>query len=240
MKKTSLFERFGLDKKTEQIYRALLALADAPASAIAKRAGIKRTSAYHILGNLADMGLVTSYRESGVERFVAQHPSMLKTYFERQAILAERLIPELEAEIAKSRTPLLVEVFEGKEAIQHMTESVFKAKEKTVWSIGSTKKLLEFIGGKYGFGKRRRAAGIFEYALRYRADDVRNNPASFHKARLLPDSFAFPGKVTIFDSTICIVPFSEPPRGIQITDPAFAQMMRSMFDLLWSKMSEEK
>src|SRR3989344_7489234 len=104
MKKNFLLQPVGLDKKTEVIYRALLSLADAPVSAIARRAGIKRTSAYHILENLISMGLATSYRGRGVRRFAAEHPSKLKTFFERQAIIAERLIPELEKEILKSRT----------------------------------------------------------------------------------------------------------------------------------------
>src|SRR3989344_1298592 len=233
MKKNFLLQPVGLDKKTEVIYRALLSLADAPVSTIARRAGIKRTSAYHILENLAAMGLTTTYVERGVKRFAAEHPSKLKTFFERQAIMAERIIPELTKEISKSRLAPSIRVFEGKDAVKSMSEEALKAKDKIILSIGSTKRLSEFLGGKYGWGKRRREAGIFQKALRFKIDEVIEHPSRLHEVKILPESFNFPGYILIFDNSVGIIPLEEPARGILITSRSFSVMLKSIFEVLW-------
>jgi len=238
MKKTSFLQPFGLDKKTELVYRALLSLADASVRESARRAGIKRTSAYHILENLAAMGLVTTYIERGVRRFVAEHPSRLKTFFERQVIMAERIIPELTKEISKSRLAPSIRVFEGKDAIKSMSEEGLKTKEKIILSIGSAKHLTELLGGKYGWGKRRREAGIFQKALRFANDDIIDSPSRLHDVRLLPDSFIFPGYIIIFDNSVGIIPCEEPARGILITSRNFSIMMKSFFEVLWKVSSD--
>lgn len=234
MVKSLVLQSLGLDKKTEVVYRALLSLADAPASAVARRSGIRRTSVYYILENLVSMGLATSYTERGVRRFAAEHPSKLKTYFERQAILAERLIPDLEKEISKSRISPTVKVFEGKDAVKSMSEEALRTKKKTILSIGSTKKLTELLGGKYGWGKRRRERGIFQRALRTHNDATIDTPARLHSVRHLPESFRFPGYIMIFDNSIGVIPFEEPVRGILITDAVYAEMMKTIFETLWN------
>lgn len=233
MKKALLLQPFGLDKKTEVVYRALLGLADAPASQVARRAGIKRTSAYHILESLIAIGLASSYQERGVRRFAAEHPSKLKTLFERQTILAERIIPELEKEITKRTSPSSVRAFEGKEAIRSMTEEALRTKEKTILSIGSSKKLLEFLGGKYGFGKRRRARGIFQRTLRFAEDMPSESPSRLHDTRFLPDSFRFPGYLFIFDNSVGFISFSNPPKGTLMHDADYAAAMKTLFETLW-------
>lgn len=231
--KKNILQPIGLDKKSETVYRALLSLADAPASNIARRAGVKRTSAYHILENLTAMGLVTTYRGRGVQRFVAEHPSRLKTFFERKAIMAERIIPELVKEISKSHLAPSIRVFEGKDAIKSMSEEALKTKEKIILSIGSTKKLTEFLGGKYGWGKRRRESGIFQKALRFKSDDIIEHPSRLHEVKILPDSFNFPGYILIFDNSVGIIPFEEPARGVLITSRSFSLMFKSVFEVLW-------
>jgi len=232
MKKDTLLLS-ALDRKTESVYRSLLSLADAPASQIARRSGIKRTSVYHILENLSLMGLVSSYQERGTRRFVAEHPSKLKTFFERQLILAERIIPDLEKEIAKSRLQPTVRLFEGKEAVKSMMEEALGTKEKTILSIGSSRKLLECLGGKYGWGQRRREQKIFQRALRFPDDEIINSSSRLHDIRILPESFRFPGFILIFDTYVATILYDESPRGVLINDPAYAIMMKSVFEALW-------
>ncbi len=234
MEKPNVLQPFGIDRKMESVYRSLLGLADAPATSIARRSGIKRTSVYHILQNLISLGLVSSYRERGVVRFVAEHPNRLKSFLERQTILAERVIPELEKEILKTRQNPAIKLYEGKEGIKTMSEEVFKTKEKIILTVGSSSKLIDFIGGTYGFGKRRRGLGIFQRSLRFLKDHSIDSPSRMHEVRILPNLFSFPCYMTIFGSSVSIIPFEEPARGILIHDPAYAVMMKSFFEVLWN------
>lgn len=231
--KKLLLRPFGMDKKTETAYRTLLTLGDAPISSIARRSGLKRTSCYHILENLIQMGLATSYEERGVRRFAAEHPSRLEQFFQRQTILASRLIPELEKEIHKPGGSPIVRVFEGKEAIKNITEEALKCKGKKLLSMGSTKKLIEFMGGTYGFGKRRREKGISQRSLRFPDDPKSDSGTKLHEIRMLPASLNFPAYILMFDNAVGVTPFEEPARSILITDPAFATLMKSIFEFFW-------
>ena len=237
--KKSLLTAFGLNQKTEKVYRSLLALGDGPVSIIARRAGFKRTSCYHILENLIEMGLASSYEERGVRRFAAEHPSRLEQFFQRQMIQASRLVPELEKEMNHFGLAAHVRIFEGHEAIKNITEEALKAKQKKLLSMGSTKQLIEFIGGTYGFGARRREKGIIQRSLRFSYDPPSDSGTGLHEIRILPSSLNFPAYILMFDNSVGITPFDEPARSILITDSAFTTMMKSIFEFFWELAKKE-
>lgn len=222
----------GLDTKTETIYRSLLSLGDAPVSRIARDAGVPRTSAYYLLQGLVALGLASTYNARGVRRFVAEHPRKLRDLFERQMIIAERLIPDLEAEIQKNKSGALVRLFEGTDGVRALTEEALKSKSKIVYSIGSSRELLTLLGGKYGFGTRRRKQGIRAKVLRF-ARDFDSKNTSAEEKRILPDSFSFPGFILVFDFRVAIIPFQKPPVGILIENALTADILRSVFNILW-------
>lgn len=232
MKKSTPLQSLGFDEKTEKVYRALLKLADSTAFQIAKEAGIKRTSAYHILENLIGMGLVSTYVSRGVKRYFAENPQKIKSFFEQKMILAERLIPELAKEINKSKSDLKIRIFEGKEALKTISEEALEAKEKTILSIGSSQKLIEFLGGKYGYGKRRREKSIFARSIRIEGDEPSTNP-KLHQVKFLPKDFEFPGYIIIFDNNVGIILFDGNGFGFIVRNLSFSKMMKLFFETLW-------
>lgn len=233
--KDKLSNLLGLDQKTEKIYQALLYLADAPASRIAQETGLKRTSIYHSLEKLAELGLVSTYTDRGVKRFAAENPNKLKSFFERKMILAERLIPELQKEISKSFLNSEVKIFRGQEAIKSISEDALKTREKTVFSFGSSKKLLQFIEGKFGYGKRRRAAGILIRAIRQAGDELPSD-SKLSQIKFIPKEIDFPGHILVYDQKVCIILFENNGVGIIIESSSFSKMLKSIFNLLWQRL----
>lgn len=232
-----MLERLGLDKKEEKVYMALLRLADAPAARIAKEAGLKRTSAYHTLENLVRMGLVATYEHRGVQRYAAESPSKLKSYFEEKLILVERIIPFLQKEAAKDVKRINIRFFEGEAGLRNMSGEALEAKEKKILTLGSSKTLLKFLGGKHGFGERRRKKGVLMKSLRFPGDEKSTNP-KLHQAKYLPETFQFPGYIQIFDNKVGIFLFEgaeSAGAGFSITSDAFSKMARSIFESLWEK-----
>ncbi len=233
MKQQNILQSIGLDAKTESVYRALLHLADATAFRVAKESGIKRTSIYHILDNLLAMGLVSSYVSRGVTRYAAEHPQKIKSFFEEKMILAERLIPELQKEINKSKGKTSVRLLEGIEGIKSISDEMLASKAKTILSIGSSKKYLEFVGGKFGYGERRRKAGIFTRAIRYKGDEAGTN-SKFQEVRIVPANFEFSGFITIYGKYVGIVLFEGNGFGLVVTSESLSAIMRSFFEVLWA------
>src|SRR3989338_11511724 len=231
-----MFEQLGLDKKTEKVYRALLLLADSPATHIAREAGLKRTSVYHVLENLAGMGLVSTYTHRGVKRYVAENPQKLRSYFEEKMILAGRLIPFLQKEALGNVKKVSIRFFDGQNGLRRMSEESLETKEKKILSIGSSKALLKYMGGKYGFGERRRKSGIFMRSLRFPEDEKSIN-SRLHQVRFLPETFQFPGYIQIYDDQVNVFVFENLGAGFAIMSSAFSKMMRSLFETLWQTAS---
>lgn len=227
-----MLEQLGLDKKEEKVYRALLRLADTPAARIAKEAGLKRTSAYHTLENLVRIGLVSTYEHRGVQRYAAESPLKLKSYFEEKLILVERIIPFLQKEVAKDVKKINIRFFEGETGLRNMSAEALEAKEKKILTIGSSKILLKYLGGKHGFGERRRKGGISMRSLRFPGDEQSTNP-KLHRVKYLPQNFLFPGYIQIFDNRVGIFLFENNGAGFSITSDAFSKMARSIFETLW-------
>lgn len=232
MKKSRLLQPLGFDEKTEKIYRTLLALADAPVSKIAKGAGLKRTSVYHILENLVAMGIVSSYTSRGTRHYFAESPRKIKSFFEQKMILAERLLPLLREDIDEGRRRTNIRVFEGREGVKSISEESLEVKEKAVLSLGSSERFLEFVGGKHGYGERRRKKGIFVRALRFEGDEKGTNP-KFHEIKFLPKEFDFPGFIIIFDKKVGIILFEGEGLGFIVESEKFSRMAKSIFEALW-------
>lgn len=232
-----LLEELNIDEKTERVYRALLTLGDAPAYFIAKRVGLKRTSVYHLLESLAQMGLTSSYKEKGVTRFYAESPRKLKGYFESKSILAERLIPFLEKDAKILPGIWNIRNFEGKSGIQSIMEEALTAKDKTILSVGSSAKMIEHFG-HMAYGARRRKNAIKSRSLRYPSDHPEfeehfERHTDTSHIRYLPKNFNFPGMMIIFDSRVAIITYERSGSGVIITSGEFSQMMRSVFEVLW-------
>lgn len=238
MKTPYILKSLGFDEKQERVYRTLLSLGDAPATRIAKQAGMKRTSVYYVLEELVKMGLISTYVERGTTRYFAEHPRHLKAFFEEKALMAERFIPLLQKESSMKHSIAQVQVFEGINGVKAISNIVLQLKDTIILSLGSSKRLMEITEGTFGYGARRRQQKIFSRSLRFKEDNPRNDPARFNDIRILPDTFEFPGYLTIFDNSVSIIPFEEPPRGILISDPACAKMMRSTFEILWNLLGQ--
>ncbi|QQG46587.1 MAG: hypothetical protein HYY55_01940 [Candidatus Niyogibacteria bacterium] len=235
-----ILEGLNIDEKTEQVYRALLSLADARAGTIAKKTGIKRTSVYYTLETLKQMGLVSSYNERGTERFYAEHPRKLKDYFDSRIILAERLIETLAKDIKPPVDTGNVRLFEGKGGVESIIDEILATKDKTVLSVGSADKFLtEF--GHMGYGARRKKLGIFSKALRFETDKKHHqfDPSGRHQSKLsniryLPPNFDFPGMLHIFDNRIAVITYERGGLGFVVTSQELSQMMHSFFENLWA------
>ena len=232
MPKNNLLNFLGFDEKTERVYRALLYLADATATRIAEETGLVRTSVYHILENLISMGLVSTSTHRGVRRFIAENPSKIKSYFEQRLILAERIIPELKKEMGKTFSNSEIKIYRGKESIKSIIEDALETKERVILSIGSSKKLLQFIGGKFGYGHRRRMKGILARSIRIEGDELPTNPR-LNQTKFIDKNTDFPGYILIYDTKVCVIMFEKNGLGFVIENQSFSKMAKSIFGLIW-------
>ncbi len=119
-------QALGLSDKEAKVYVASLFLGPAPVQKIAEQAEVNRATAYVILDQLADLGLVSQSTEGKKTVFVAEGPEALRHLFDRQIEQVEErrkdldvLLPELvqNQRSEKSAAPV-VRVYKGREGVE--------------------------------------------------------------------------------------------------------------------------
>lgn len=107
----------GLTDKEARAYTALLSLGTGTASAIAEKAGIKRSIAYFTLESLTEKGYARELADEKVKHFVAVEPARLLRSVQANAENLKMMLPLLRGLFQGGDTKATVEIHEGKEAI---------------------------------------------------------------------------------------------------------------------------
>ena len=230
----------GLDDKNQKVYLALLKLADAPVSAVAKKAGLPRTTAYHQLGKLIRLGLVSTYRHKDTKRFVAENPSKIKGILEGKLSQFEKYLPELQDIPFEKKQKTNLRLFEGIEGRRQMIEEELSCKEKLVYSIGYVRDLRKVQGGSLGFSKRRIAKKVISKCLRPQDDEfdkgwLESQTKELREVRLLPEKMNLSGMIFTYDNKIAVItPEQENGIGFLIESESLSRSIKSMFNALWA------
>jgi sugar-specific transcriptional regulator TrmB len=134
-------EELGLSEKEAKVYLAMIALGSAPVSDIAKRAKIKRPTAYVVLDMLSERGLVNINEQRGVRLYNAAPLDQLVEYFRTAskryagfAEIAKKMLPELKSmrivnKKTKTSPKSKVQIFEGATAMRTVYEDVLSSFE---------------------------------------------------------------------------------------------------------------
>ncbi len=235
---TKYLQSIGLKEKDQKVYLALLGLADAPVGLITQKAEVKRTTTYHILENLIKKGLVSSYKEKGVKRFVAENPNKIKTFLEGRIFALEKFLPNLRDLYDLSRARSVVRFFEGEDAMKQISEEALECKEKRIYSIGSVEKVKEASGTSIRFAKRRAEKKIFSRALRIKGEKFRpgyieKQREELREVRFLPEDIKVSVMVQIYDDKVSVICPKEENFGFTIESENFAKSIKSIFETLW-------
>jgi len=118
-------QALGLTDKEAKVYVASLFLGPAPVQKIAEQAEVNRATAYVILDQLAELGLVSQSTEGKKTVFVAEGPEALSHLFDRQREQIEErrkdlgvLLPELQQnQRAESDSAPMVRFYKGKDGV---------------------------------------------------------------------------------------------------------------------------
>ncbi len=130
-------QELGFSEKEVKVYLALLAMGSAVASDIAKKAGLKRSTAYVILDSLAGRGLTSMVERRGVQLYTPAPPEQLVQHLKNMssryagfADAAKELLPELKSSRKESLSTPKVKLFQGREGIKSVYEDTLASLEE--------------------------------------------------------------------------------------------------------------
>lgn len=234
------------------VYLVLLELGSAPASAIAKSAGLNRITAYEALRRLSAKGFVRirAKKNNRTKYFVpAEYEDILvklkekHKHFSELIKKAELLKNEFEASFTFVEKKPVVLFYEGPNGVKEVLNDTLKNKTEQILSFASIESLESVFDQSFlsNYWKRRTDMGIptrgiipkTEKAIKeFSPDKNRQELRSLH---FLPvNLYHFKNEIDIYNDNVGIMSLGKGKEyGIIIRSASIADSMKVVFETLW-------
>lgn len=243
----NILTKAGLTEKQAKVYLACLGLGKVGAPEIAKKAEIKRTTAYGILDELVGLGLVSSVHKGRLKLFKAQEPKVILDILESNKQQVAGIIPSLESIFTSYHLQPKTQFFEGREGIKRIYEDTLNCHSKKIMQIVRVKDFIEFPGGDFSrkYIKQRAEKGIAAYALHPKSGDLHDDTYGEDSEKLkryvryLPPDMFYASMIMIYDYKVAMISTKEENFGFIIESKEFSNTLKAYFDFLWKVGSKD-
>lgn len=239
----SEIQKIGLTEKEAKVYLAALELSESSVQAIAKKAGVNRTTTYVILDSLIKKGLCSTYHKNKKVYFMAESPETLGSLYaiqqkeieEKQKNL-EAILPELKAIYNRQEDRPVVRFFEGKEGLRAMITEMISCKDKVVrmiYSVDNYRKV--FSDEERSQAKKMRVdKGVKTKVLyTFRSGELSSAPDG-ERIKISEGEFPVGADIALFDGKVRIASLGgKRLSGVIIQDYEIYRTLASLFDLAW-------
>lgn len=239
-------QNLGLSTNQVKIYLTLLQLGSANIQEIAKKAVIKRTTAYSILDTLLQKGLISFSQKGAHREYFAENPKKIPVLFQQQEqkIKSEQkafseILPELLSIYNVKGIKPKIRTYEGLEGIKKIFDESIELKlneEMLVYSAYETvnKYLKQYIKD---YIERRIKKGLKQKCIAESSPQslvLKANDEKELRITKLVDKNRFPlaNQIIIYGNKIYIASYKD-LMGIIIESSAIAKTQKSIFELAW-------
>lgn len=237
MEQLTALKSLGLSEHEAIVYLALFRIGATQASAVAKEAGMKRTSVYAILKVLAQRGFVSIYFRKSKRVYHAERPQRLAQYFEKKIELFNELIPTFESMGRKNDEARGLRFIETKEELQAFyTKALVKYKNKKYCIIGSLHGWEDVDPAFFKRFRYERGRAKIKTRLLLTADSKKDNPEDSklqRTVRYLPAKYEFKSTIDIYSDQILIVSPHLSSLAVVVAVPAMVDIFQSIFEVMW-------
>ena len=234
-----VLQNLGLNEKQAIIYLSLLELGKSSVVQIAKKAEIKRPTAYLILDSLKQKGLISEIPEQGRTLFSAEDPSILEQNVKNSLNDFHELLPVFRSQFSKSTKPT-IRYYDDKDAIYNLyLNEIFPAK-KIYFYGASVKKITEVWPDLFGKWdkiwwpkKKKHVEDVLEM-VDNEPEDIAwaKSQAKEREVRIIPKGKKFLADSAIADDKILIVSL-DPVFAVMIESEQLADTYRALVELVW-------
>ncbi len=248
---TDRLKQFGLSEKQIAVYLALLELGPSPASDIATKSGLVRSTTYVLLDELVKEGLAGLGKRKGVAVYLPTPPERFVQYIEeaaaRSASLigkAKNMLPELKSVYSGIGVRPKVQFYEGVEGIKAVYEDTLTAAEsiRAYASIENIEKVLpDYFPSYY---KRRAKKGIKMRAIFPATPEAQNrlkhdDEEERESVLVSTQKYGFSPEINIYDDKIAFMSMRE-KFGVIIESSELASALKKAFELAWLGAKNQK
>jgi sugar-specific transcriptional regulator TrmB len=246
----NLLAEFGLGESESIIYVQSLRMGCFTVREIAEITKLKRPLIYHILQSLGKKGLISTCSKGKIEKFKAEPPEQLLTILAREKYHIKTLeektkealqhFPEKESYIHGIPN---ISYHRGMTGIKNLIEKIYDSKEKILYSIMPSFKIIEaHLDESY-----------FDYYLEERINrniqtksiwqDLPSNKKFLNHAKFLREvrlatknlAGNFNSMIDIFDNYVIISTIHPELFGLSVESYDFNQTMRALWGYVWKE-----
>jgi predicted DNA-binding transcriptional regulator len=232
-----VLNQLGFSQNEAKIYLAALELGRASAQDIAQKAGIKRTTAYFVLGYLVNRGVVAKTLLKRKMRFVAEPPDKLLNMTSDLEHRIKKALPELEAIYNKNEAKPKITFFEGEHAIQSVYDDTLRDKPDEIleWNTNAYFDRpdvdQDYVHKRIALGiKAKRIGGqgsVWDMKHKYR------DAKELSETLIVPKDLFWPEvEVNIYGHKVAFMNYAE-NMSVIIESKAIARAMRQAYELSW-------
>lgn len=231
----------GLCEKEASLYLAALSLGEASMSQLAKKAALKRATAYLNFKSLETRGLMGSFKMRSGLRFVATKPELLVAKTQQHLEQLKSALPEFIALAQKSPAKPRMAYYEGKEGYIVAAEDSLRETGSVVRYIGSLTEAHKMVGLEYDLNyyipsrvrKRITFKGLLFRSKSEKEVTDRDHRGELRELRYLPEAYAHKTSMMIYGNRIAILSSQKELVTIIIESDDIADSERKKFDLIW-------
>lgn len=235
----------GIKDNHAKAYLALLKLQTASPHAIAKEAGVERTTIYKIMEELSEKGLANKTVNGSRISYSAEHPNKFKEILENQGSAVSQLIPLLVAlQGAKGMKPV-IRFYDDLPGMRRVLMDSLNCQEKFRRDFALVDNVTDILGTRFIHNQidERVRKGVRVQSLRCKKEVLppsekdwylkKDNKDILREVRYLDIKTNFEPFISIYDHIVTVISSRKESFALVIESPEFAEAMKILFDIAW-------
>ena len=232
-----ILKEIGLTDYESEIYVTLLQQGQISAYELAEKTGLYRQATYDALNRLIKKGFVSSVKEGKSQLYRAIDPNLILEYLNEKTESYKQLLPELIQLDQKSKQPLTVETYKGKNVTRIALRDIInnlktKGGEVLCTAIDES---VPFLQDKLICAQYER--DMIHYKINERVIIKEGAKGIFQKGtsryKKVPIKYFNSNPVQIYGNTVQTIVWGNPDYLIIIRNKSVADSYRKQFELLW-------
>jgi sugar-specific transcriptional regulator TrmB len=229
----------GLSENESKVYLGMVALGPSTASAIARRAGIKRTTVYPVISALAEKGLARSELKGWKKLFAPESPGKLANIIDLNRERYRSMLPDFLSLYQAKDSGSSIKYYEGLGAIKSAYELVLTniAPKDEYLVLSDTEKWAGLDPFFEKFVERRAKLPLKVRLLLQDTPKARHYQkfqANYNfTVKLLPPETKLTTNMNLTSSRLLIHQLHKPLLALLIENSGIIRMHREMFEIMW-------
>ncbi len=239
----SVLTEYGLKTNHAIVLLTCLEIGSGSVAAIAKRAGLSRSSCEAVLEILHRGGFVTSFKKKKVLHYAAQDPRIIIQVVKRKAFALEQALPQFLATYSENRIQSNTRYYEGREGVQIVLNEILNEADD-ILTYGSVEDLFATVESFPDFVEKRFQKKILVRAL------LPNSPKAqerreiglqkLMRVTIIPEDYYQSGAMAfLWKHKLALVSLNVNQAVIVIESKELVNLQRAMFNALWDAYAKD-